>query len=189
MTNKHIIRRRPKFQKRTYDRGPRRNNNIRTSPIRLIDENGDNLGVVETPKALRMAYEKGLDLIEIAPTAKPPVCRIMSYGKYQYQQAKQDKQKRAHQKKTEIKGIRIGMKTGKHDIETKVKQVEKFLKQGHKVKIDVMLRGREKALIDVAKEKLDDFLKIISIPIKIDQEIKRQPRGLTTIISNEESNE
>lgn len=154
--------------------------------MRLIDETGQNLGVVETQKALQMAKEKGLDLIEIAPQARPPVCRIMNYGKYQYEKSRQERQKRAHQKKIEIKGVRIGIKTGKHDLETKAKQAEKFLKQGHKVKIDIILRGREKALYDFAKEKLEDFINLIPVETKIDQPIKRQPRGLSMIISNTE---
>lgn len=109
----------------------------------------------------------------------------MDYGKYQYEKAKQEKQKKVHQKKTETKSVRISMRTGQHDIETKIKQAEKFLKQGHKVKIDVMLRGREKALLDLAKEKLDNFLKAIPLDIAIDQGLKKQPRGMTITISVE----
>lgn len=140
---------------------------------------------METAQALKIAKEKNLDLIEIAPNIRPPVCRIMDYGKYQYEKTKQERQKKVHQKKTEIKSLRISMRTGQHDVETKIKQVEKFLKQGHKVKIDVMLRGREKALLDLAKEKLDNFIKAIPLDVVIDQEPKKQPRGITIIISVE----
>ncbi len=158
---------------------------IRISPIRLIDENGENLGVVETSQALKMAREKGLDLIEIAPNVSPPVCKIMDHGKYQYQKSKDERKQKSKQKKTEIKGIRIGIRTGKHDLETKAKQAEKFLKKGDKVKIDIMLRGREKALFQLSKERLNDFIKMIPLEIKIEQEIKRQPRGLSMVIGKE----
>ncbi len=151
----------------------------------MIDEKGQNLGIVETPKALQLAREKGLTLIEIAPTAKPPVCRIMDYGKFQYQKSQEEKQKKTHQKKIEIKGVRIGVRTGKHDLETKVKQAEKFLKQGHKVKVEIILRGRENAHLDFAREKLEEFVKLISMEIKIEQVAKRQQRGFNMIIVNE----
>ncbi|MFC1700836.1 translation initiation factor IF-3 [Patescibacteria group bacterium] len=181
-----MIRRRPYFKRKIY-REPRARTNeyIRISPIRLIDEKGQNLGIVETEKALQMAREKKLDLIEIAPTAKPPVCRIMSYGKYQYEKTRLEKQKKSNQKKTETKGIRIGIRTGKHDLETKVKQIEKFLKQGHKIKIEIILRGREKANLDFAAEKMKEFIKLIPSKIKIEQDIKKQPRGLNMTIANE----
>jgi len=107
----------------------------------------------------------------------------MDYGKYQYQKSRQERQKRAKQKKIEIKGVRIGLRTGRHDLEIKAKQAEKFLSRGHKVKIELILRGREKAHSDLAKEKLDDFIKLISEEIKVDQEIKKQPRGLNMVIS------
>ncbi len=132
-----------------------------------------------------MAQEKGLDLIEIAPNVKPPVCRIMDYGKFQYQKSKEEKNQRSKQKRVETKGVRIGVKTGKHDLEIKAKRVEKFLEQGHKVKIDMMLRGREKALINIAQEKMNEFLKMFSVEIKIEQELKRQPRGLFVVIGKE----
>ena len=132
-----------------------------------------------------MAQEKGLDLIEIAPNAKPPVCRIMDHGKFQYQKSKDEKKQRSKQKKVEIKGIRIGVKTGKHDLEIKAKRTEKFLDQGHRVKIDMILKGREKALIDIAQEKMKQFLEMISSEIKIDQELRRQPRGLSMVIGKE----
>lgn len=131
-----------------------------------------------------MAREKGLDLIEIAPQANPPVCRIMDYGKYHYEKSKQERQKKAHQKKIEIKGVRIGVRTGHHDLETKAKQAEKFLKKGHKVRIEIILRGREKAHLDFAREKLDEFTKLISLEIKVEQEAKREPRGLSMIIAD-----
>jgi len=132
-----------------------------------------------------MAREKGLDLIEIAPNAKPPVCRIMDGGKYKYQKSKEDKKQKSKQKQTEIKGIRISMRTGQHDLETKIKQIEKFFGKGDKVRIEMILKGREKSLFDLAKEKLTQFIKLIPSETKIEQEIRRQPRGLSIVIGRQ----
>jgi len=167
---------------RLIQKNPRVNNQIRLSQIRLIDENGQNLGVVETNKALEIAREKGLDLIEIAPNVRPPVCRIMDYGKYQYQKSREERQQKTKQKKIEIKGVRISLRTGQHDLEVKAKQANKFLDRGHKVKIEMILRGREKALLAIAKEKLNKFIELISPDIEIEKEAERQPRGLSVMV-------
>lgn len=151
----------------------------------MIDEKGKNVGIVETDKALQMAQDKGLDLIEIAPSVRPPVCRIMDYGKYQYKKSKQEKEQRSKQKKIETKGVRISFRIGQHDLGIKAKQAEKFLAQGHKVKIEMILRGREKGLFDMAKEKLNGFIDLIPLEIELDQEIKKQPRGLSVTISKQ----
>lgn len=141
--------------------------------------------MVETSKALGMARDAGLDLIEIAPNVRPPVCRIMDNGKYQYQKSKQEKDQKSKQKNVEIKGIRISMRTGKHDLDTKIKQIEKFLGKDYKIRIEMILKGREKSLSDLAKEKLNQFIELIPIETKIDQEIKRQPRGLSVVIGKQ----
>ena len=129
-----------------------------------------------------MAREEGLDLIEMVPNARPPVCKIMDYGKYQYQKSKDERKQKSRQKRVEVKGVRISIKTGKHDLEIKAKQAEKFLNQGDKVRIEMILRGREKTLINIARERLNQFIGMISLEIKIEQEIKRQPRGLAAVI-------
>jgi len=167
---------------RLIQKNPRVNNQIKLSQIRLIDENGQNLGIVETDKALEIAREKGLDLIEIAPNVRPPVCRIMDYGKYQYQKSREERQQKTKQKKIEIKGVRISLRTGQHDLEVKAKQANKFLDRGHKVKIEMILRGREKALLAIAKEKLNKFIELISPDIEIEKEAERQPRGLSVMV-------
>jgi len=148
----------------------------------LIDQNGKNIGVVETSKALVMARDAGLDLIEIAPNVKPPVCRIMDNGKFQYQKSKLERDQRSKQKNVETKGIRISMRTGKHDLDTKIKQIDKFLDKDYKIRIEMILKGREKSLFDLAKEKLNQFIELIQTETKIEQEIRRQPRGLSVII-------
>jgi translation initiation factor IF-3 len=134
---------------------------------------------------LALAQERGLDLVEVAPQAKPPVCRIIDYGKYLYQQAKKEKEQRTKQKQIEIKGIRISPRTSQHDLETKAKQVEKFLNQGNKVKIEIILRGREKSFQfrDFTKEKLEEFIKLIPVDIVIERETKKEGRGLNIVIS------
>lgn len=159
------------------------NQQIQISPIRLIDEKGQNLGVVETGKALSLAREKGLDLIELAPFAKPPVCRIMDFGKYQYQQSAH--KKKSKPKKIEVKGIRLSLKIGQHDLATKARQAAKFLNREHKVKIEMRLRGREKAHFDLAKEKLEQFIRLIPLEVKFEQEIKRQPNGFNLVIAKD----
>jgi len=149
----------------------------------VLDENGAQIGVMSSYDALQIARERTLDLVEIAPMAKPPVCKIMDYGKFQYQQAKQDRVQKAKQKKFEIKGIRIGVRTDDHDLNFKKDQADKFLKKGNKLKVEIMLRGREKAHQDLARQTLLEFVKEISAPHKIEQEIKRYPGGFNIIIS------
>lgn len=153
--------------------------------MQLIDEQGKNLGVMDTDKALELARAKGLDLIEIAPKATPPVCRIMEYGKYRYQKSRLERKKKVHQKKVEIKAVRISLRTGAHDLLTKAKQTDKFLNQGHKVRIDMMLRGREKGMDRLAEEKIHRFIESIEAKTKIDQPLKRQPRGFGLVISKD----
>lgn len=152
---------------------------------RVISEDGAQLGVMGIEQALQMARERELDLVEIAPKAQPPVCKIMDYGKYQYQHSKQERLNKAKQKKVEVKGIRIGIRTDDHDLNFKKNQAEKFLKKGDKVKVEIILRGREKAHQDLARTALSDFLKTIAVPYKTEQEIKRFPGGFNVIITPE----
>lgn len=130
-----------------------------------------------------MAREKELDLVEIVPNARPPVVKIMDFGKYQYQKAKEEQHQRAKQKKTEVKGIRLGLKTDDHDLDVRRKQADKFLSQGNKVKIEIRLRGREKAHQPLARQTLNNFILSISAPSKIEQEIKKFPGGFNVIIA------
>lgn len=161
----------------------RTNEYIRVPEVLVIDENGQKIGVMPTQEALKIARERGLDLLEIAPNVKPPVCRIMDYGKYQYQQEKAARQQKAKSKQTEVKGIRLTFKISDHDMEIRAKQADKFLSEGNKVKIDLVLRGREKSLKDFAREKMDKFMKLIQSPHKIDTPPKTLPSGISIIIS------
>ncbi|NTW27656.1 MAG: translation initiation factor IF-3 [Candidatus Moranbacteria bacterium] len=159
------------------------NDGIRVPNVFVIDDEGKQLGEMTTLDAMALARERMLDLVEVSPKAVPPVCRIMDYGKHLYQQSKQLRLAKAKQKKIEIKGVRLGLRTDTHDIEFKRAQSEKFLKQGDKVKIDIVLRGREKAHQDLARKNLQDFITGITTPYKIEDPIKRFPGGFNVIIA------
>jgi len=167
---------------------PAVNNQIRAREVRLIDDANNQVGVVPLQEALQLARERNLDLIQITERVDPPVCKILDYGKYTYQQQKKEKKV---QKSTEVKGIRLRFNISPHDLETRARQAEKFLKKGDMVRIDMILRGREKRLASFAKEKIDQFIEILKnkISIKIERDLKRQGRGFIMIISNDEEKE
>ncbi len=153
------------------------NEKITAPELRVIDEAGANLGVLPLQEALKLAKERGLDLIEIAPTAKPPVAKIISFDKFRYQEEKKLKKQRAQQKTQELKQVRISGRAARHDLEIKAKKVNEFLEEGHMVEIQLTLRGREKAHKGWAKERLIDFLKIINPEHKIIMEPRYSGRG------------
>lgn len=148
--------------------------------MRVIDEAGQQLGVMPTYQAINLAHEKGLDLIEVSPKAEPPVAKIMSFGQFQYQQSKQ-KQKKA--KKIELKIIRLSLKIGKHDLEIKAKQANEFLAEGNKVKIELILRGREKQRADFAKNIINTFISQYFQNITLEQPLKIQGGNLSLILA------
>jgi translation initiation factor IF-3 len=158
------------------------NEQIRVSQVRVVDETGVNLGILNTQEAIKIAKDKKLDLVEISDKTDPPICKIIDYGKYKYTQEKKDKKQQAHQKRSEIKGIRVGLTTSPHDLEIRAHQIEKFFKEGHKVRVEMKLKGREKAHFDLARERLELFISTIHGGIKQEEEIKRSPQGLTTTI-------
>lgn len=119
------------------------NEEIRVREVRLIGDDGEQLGIVSTREAQQLAMEKSMDLVEIAPTAKPPVCKVMDYGKHKYEQAKRDKEARKKQKIVEIKEVKLRPNIESHDFETKVRNAQRFLREGDKVKVTIMFRGRE----------------------------------------------
>lgn len=170
----------------TYNRTPIRrhriNEQIRAPKLRVIDADGNNLGILDIEEALRIKEEKGLDLIEIAPTASPPVAKIMNYSKYIYQQAKRDREGKKGGK-SELKEIRFAIRTSSNDLGIKAGQVDKFLKKKYKVKIQLVMQGREKTLRDYARRKFTDFLSIIKEPYKTEQGLKNMPSGMYIMIS------
>ena len=135
---------------------------------------------MDTQQAIQLAQGKGLDLVEVSPLAKPPVAKIIDHGKFQYQQSRSQQKKI---KKTDTKGVRLSLKIGQHDLETKQKQVHKFLDQGHKVKIELRLRGRERAFRNKAREVINNFIASLDIEHKIDKPIEQQSPVLTAIIT------
>ena len=159
----------------------RTNNQIRSPELQVIDEDGKQLGTIKTQDALKIAKEKGLDLVEVGPNVSPPIAKIMDYGKYMYRKERQEK-KGPKAKEPERKTVRVGFKTGTHDLEFKAKQVNEFLQEGHIVKVELTLRGREKALANMGKEKLANFLKFITEELSTQEGVKRSPFGWTTII-------
>lgn len=163
---------------------PLANNKIWAKEVRLIDETGKQLGIIALEKALQIAQERNLDLVQVTEKIEPPVCKIMEYGKYLY--SLQKKEKGAKVKKgSEIKGIRLGFNISLHDLDTRAHQAEKFLKKGDKVRIELPLRGRQKGLSEFAKGKVFQFLELLAklIPIKTERELKREGRGLIMIVS------
>ena len=159
------------------------NNYIRAKEVRVVDEAGKQLGVMGLFQAIQLAKERNLDLVQVTEKVEPPVCKITDYGKYLY--SLQKKERKIKQIGGELKAIRIGFNISPHDLETKAKMAEKFLKKGDKVKIEMRLRGREKALQNFAREKMGQFLRVIEtmMPVKTERELKKDPRGLTMIIS------
>jgi len=158
------------------------NNFIRASEVRVVDERGAQLGVMPIAQALDLAREKGLDLVEVTDKAIPPVCKIIDFGKFQYQKEKKAKEiTKTH--KVEVKNIRLKFNIAKHDLEMKAAQAQKFLTKGDRARIEIVLRGREKAFANLAKEKLEEFKSYLTIPIIIDHPITKDMRGFYILIS------
>ena len=162
----------------------RANNNIRIPEVQVIDDKGTQLGKMPTFKALELAKERGLDLVEVGPQSQPPIAKIMDYGKYMYRKERQEKGQ-TKQKDQEMKTVRVGLKTGDHDLKFKSEQIDDFLKEGHPVKIELTLRGREKALAGMGKDRLLNFLKLISEPHVVQNHIIKSPYGWVTVIKRD----
>jgi translation initiation factor IF-3 len=161
----------------------RTNDRIRAKTVRLIDQNDDQKGIMGTQKALEMAKEAGLDLVEVSPNAHPPVCRLMDFGKFLYRQKKLDQKHKSKQKKNEVKGIRLSLRTGQHDLEVKIKRARKFLEQGNSLKVALIFRGREVTQYDLAVEKMMAIKEGLKDIAKCDQEPKKQGYNLFMILS------
>lgn len=129
----------------------------------------------------RLAEERRLDVIEIAPTANPPVVKIADFGKFKYAEARKERERRPKEHVSEVKMLRIGFKTGRHDLELRARQSEAFLRQGHRVRVEMILRGREKALRDFARSRFQEFLALIP-GAAIEQPVKPSPRGFSAIL-------
>ncbi|MEK7510353.1 MAG: translation initiation factor IF-3 [Patescibacteria group bacterium] len=162
------------------------NNQIRARDIRLIDETGKQVGVIPLPEALRIARERNFDLIQVTERVEPPVCKLGDYGKYLYQQEKKEKATKKHVG-GELKEVRLTYMISDHDLGIRVMQAEKFLQRGDRVRITLPLRGREKALAEFARQKVERFLEMLkpSVSLKVERELKREPRGLSMIVAKQ----
>lgn len=154
------------------------NEQIRDREIRLIGENGDQMGIMSARDAMKLAKEAGLDLVKIAPTAKPPVCKIVDYGKYRYELARKEKEAKKKQKVTDVKEIRISPNIDANDLNTKANQARKFITKGDKVKVALRFRGREMAHMSMTKQILDDFYEKLSDVAVIEKPAKLEGRSM-----------
>ncbi|MBR6770669.1 MAG: translation initiation factor IF-3 [Lachnospiraceae bacterium] len=159
------------------------NEQIRDKEVRVIGEGGEQLGVMSSKEAFRLAEEAGLDLVKIAPTAKPPVCKIVDYGKYRYEQARKEKEARKKQKTIEIKEIRLSPNIDTNDLNTKMNAARKFISKGDKVKITLRFRGREMAHMANSKHILDDFAEALSDIAVIEKAPKVEGRSMTMFLT------
>lgn len=178
-------RHRPKPRQRI--KKPKINHQIRASEVQVVDSDGQQLGVMPTSKALKLALEAELDLVEIVANTNPPITRILDYGRYMYQKEKKERESRSAGRSAtrEIKAVRITFRAGKHDLEIRAKQADKFLQKGHRVKVDLKLRGREKGMSTMAKEKLDSFFALLETPHTIEGPSKKSPFGLSVLIKKQ----
>ncbi len=162
--------------------GPRINDRIRGLEIRLIGANGENVGIVTPSRALAMAEEAGLDLVEISPTAQPPVCKIMDFGKFKYEQQKREAEARKKQKVIEVKEIKFRPGTDTHDYDVKMRSVLKFLGEGDKVKVTLRFRGREMAHQDLGAQLLTRVAEDVKDVAKVEQMPKLEGRQMVMMI-------
>jgi translation initiation factor IF-3 len=156
---------------------------IRVREVRVIDDEGQQLGILPIQEAIRIAYERNLDLVEVAPNSVPPVCRLLDFGKYQYERQKQEREARKRQKVIEIKEIRLRPRTGDHDIAVKVRQTLSFLEEGSKVKVAVRFRGREITHPEIAREQLDEFVERVGDAAIIEVQPSMEGRNLFMLLS------
>ena len=158
------------------------NEQIRDREIRLIGEDGEQLGIMSARDAMKLAREANLDLVKIAPTAKPPVCKIIDYGKYRYEQARKEKEALKKQKTIEVKEVRLSPNIDTNDLNTKVNQARKFVSSGNKVKVAVRFRGRELAHTAVGKTILEDFAQKLSDIAVIDKPAKLEGKSMVMFL-------
>lgn len=165
----------------------RLNHAIRAPQLRLIDQDGAQLGVFSRSEALRIAEEKDLDLVEISPDANPPVAKVIDWGKYNYQKTKQSQKSKRNAKILEMKQMRIGLKISEHDLEVKLNKITKFLEIGHKVKISVIYRGRELAHREIGFKLADKIIAILGETITIDQDPQFAGKQLSFVIRSNQN--
>ncbi|MEE0418472.1 MAG: translation initiation factor IF-3 [Lachnospiraceae bacterium] len=163
------------------------NEQIRDREIRLVGENGEQLGIMSTREAMKIAQEAELDLVKIAPTAKPPVCKIIDYGKYRYELARKEKEAKKKQKVIEVKEIRLSPNIDSNDLNTKVGAARKFIQKGNKVKVTLRFRGREMAHMHASRHILDDFAEQLKDIAVVDKPAKVEGRSIMMFLTEKRS--
>ena len=166
---------------------PQINEQIRDREIRLIGPDGEQLGIMSAREALERAEEADLDLVKVAPNAKPPVCKIIDYGKYRYEMARKEKEAKKKQKIIEVKEIRLSPNIEANDLNTKMNAARKFLAKGNKVKITLRFRGREMAHIKETKHVLDDFAEALSDVCVVEKPGKQEGRSISMVLSEKKN--
>lgn len=180
-----IARRRFFRPQENYNRGPNINERIRAKEVRLVDENDQMVGVVDTTEAMARAYEAGLDLVEVAPESSPPVCRILDFGKYKYELSKKEKANKAKSKATDLKEVRLGrsLKIDPHDIQIRLNQARKFLLEGHKVQIVQNFRGREMMHRERGNQRMKDVIETLEDIAKVELAPRMAGRRMNMILA------
>lgn len=163
------------------------NEQIRDREIRLIGENGEQLGIMSAREAMKIAQEAELDLVKIAPTAKPPVCKIIDYGKYRYELARKEKEAKKKQKIIEVKEVRLSPNIDSNDLNTKISAARKFIQKGNKVKVTLRFRGREMAHMNSSRHILDDFAKELADIAVVDKPSKVEGRSIVMFLTEKRS--
>ena len=159
------------------------NEQIRVREVRVISPEGEQLGIFPTHEALRMAYERNLDLVEVAPQARPPVCRIMDYGKYKYEQSKRDREARKRQQIVDIKEVKMRPRIDQHDFEVKLRNARRFLQDGNKVKATIMFRGREIVHADLGRQVLERLARAVEDIATIERRPVVEGRNMTMVLA------
>ena len=159
------------------------NEQIRDREIRLIGEDGEQLGIMSAREAMKIAQEAELDLVKIAPAAKPPVCKIIDYGKYKYEQTRKEKEAKKKQKTVEVKEVRLSPNIDTNDLNTKINNAKKFISKGNKVKVTLRFRGREMAHVQQSKHILDDFAETLADVAVVEKPAKMEGRAMSMVLA------
>lgn len=159
------------------------NGQIRDKEVRVIGENGDQLGIMSAKEAMKLAQEAELDLVKIAPKAQPPVCKIIDYGKYRYELARKEKEAKKKQKTVEVKEVRLSPNIDANDLNTKVNNAKKFISKGNKVKVTLRFRGREMAHMQQSKHILDDFAELLADVASVEKAPKLEGRSMSMVLT------
>ncbi len=159
------------------------NQQITAPQIRVISETGEQIGVFSLSEALALAEEHGLDLVEISPNAKPPVAKLILYDKFRYQQKKQEQQQKKKVKKVEVKTVRLSVRIGTHDLQTKARNTVGFLEDGDMVKVELRMRGREQAFVNLAEKQMQSFQELLTVPYRVEVPVKRMGNTLSMTLA------